>query len=146
MQEKRGRKSAASLGVVTTLPERPRPPACLHDEEAEIWNQVVGAHLGSWLGRDAIPLLVQYCRHVVRADRIAQSIHNYEMKDKSDEGFDLDRWKTLLAIQEKESRAITSLARALRITHQAKYRADSADARPTPTNPPWECEPRGKDT
>lgn len=138
MAEKRGRKSTADLSVVSVLPDRPKPPSELADEEAEVWGQIVGSRPGDWLGRDAAPLLVQYCRHIVRARRAAQLIGQLETSDDADE-FSVATWKDLLVIQERETRAMLACARSLRITHQAQYRADSVAAnKSTKAKRPWE--------
>lgn len=131
----RGKKSAEALSVVTVLPERPRPPAELNGQERDIWNAVVNSHQGGWITKDAYPVLIQYARHAVRALRIAQLIQQEEDAD----DFNPDRWAKLLDLQNRESKTILALARAMRLTHQSRYRADSSKARPQSGAPrPWD--------
>ncbi len=131
----RGRKSAASMSVVTAMPARPNPSKYLVGEERVIWSQVVGSHPGGWITKDAMPVLVQYCKHVVRSLRVSQLIEELEQSEE----FEVDRWSKLLDIQEKQTRTILACARSMRITHQARIRADSAQARPDPNRrKPWE--------
>jgi hypothetical protein len=69
----RGRKSAASLSIVSVLGnERPAPPEDLTDEEAKEWRAIVGRMPADWFTRENFPLLVEYCRHVVRARDLAR--------------------------------------------------------------------------
>lgn len=131
----RGKKSAEALSVVTVLPERPRPPAELNGQERDIWDAVVNSHPGGWITKDAYPVLVQYARHTIRALRLAQLIQQEEDAD----DFNVDRWQALLAEQRRESATILALARSMRLTHQSRYRADSAKARPQDGGRrPWE--------
>lgn len=131
----RGKKSAEALSVVTVMPERPRPPAELNGQERDVWNATVNAHPGGWIARDSFPILIQYCRHTVRALRIAQLIQQEEDED----DFNPDRWAKLLDLQNRETKTILALARSMRLTHQSRIRADSAKARPHEGGPrPWE--------
>ena len=106
----RGPRSASSLsvigpsGVVST--ERPRPPAELTAEQAEVWRAICNEHPAEWLTRGAFPLLVQYSRHVVSARRLAQLIERCEQAEE----FDAAEHARLLRLQETETRAISSLA------------------------------------
>lgn len=137
MARQRGRKSVAAqaIGQVVTLPERPRAPTELNDEEVSVWDQVVGAHPGDWISRDQVPLLIQYVRHVVGARRVAQLITQHE----AGEQFDTGAYLKLLTAQQTESKQIVLLARSMRITNQSRYVPHAGGARPSPQNPkPWE--------
>lgn len=102
--KQRGRKSKAQLSVPEIKPkERPEPPECLTEEEAEEWRAIVGRMPADWFQREHYPALENLCRHAV-ASRMA-------------EGSDLAR----------ESRAVLACMRALRLTHQAQYDAAKAD-------------------
>ncbi len=60
----RGRKSAAELGVIQGIPERPDAPDELTPEQAEEWRAVVDRMPVDWFRREIWPLLCAYCRHV----------------------------------------------------------------------------------
>jgi hypothetical protein len=47
----RGRKSAAALGVIHGIPQRPEPPDELTPEQAEEWREIVGRMPVDWFGR-----------------------------------------------------------------------------------------------
>src|SRR3954451_18956821 len=125
----RGRKSAASLTVatVTGLPgQRPQPPDELTDEQAEVWRAVVATKPADWFQPDTHPLLTQYCRHTVAARVLARQIDGMDPACLADED-QLRRYEKLLAMRERESRAINALARGMRLTQQSRYDAAKAD-------------------
>lgn len=130
----RGRASAASLEVAKTSTERvarPDAPYDLTDEQAEEWWAVVNRLPADWFPRETHGVLSQYCRHVVAARRVAQLVAAEEAGE-----FDLARYDQLLKMQEREGRALSSLATRLRITQQATL---SEKARkPTQGKKPWE--------
>lgn len=86
------------------------------------------------------PILASYCRHILRAENLANQIR--ELTSDEFEIADLDK---LLAMAERETRAMTACARAMRITHQAQIQPRDAGsaAGGAPLGPrPWE---RGHD-
>jgi chaperone required for assembly of F1-ATPase len=133
----RGRKSAASTEIVIAssveVVHRPLPPNELTPEQTEEWRAVVDRMPADWFPRETHGLLVQYCRHVVAARRIAQLINKTERA----KAFDVDVYDKLLKMQEREGRAISSLATRMRITQQATVRAESA-RKPEQLAAPWE--------
>jgi hypothetical protein len=138
----RGRVSAASLEVATAKPletvQRPDAPYDLTDEQSEEWWAVVNRLPADWFPRETHGVLAQYCRHVVAARRVAQLVRAAETE--VDEGgeavLDLNRYDQLLKMQEREGRALSSLATRLRITQQATM---SEKARkPSQAKRPWE--------
>lgn len=116
----RGRKSAAaqevvlSPGPVETI-ERPDAPYDLTDEQAEEWWAIVNRLPADWFPRETHSLLAQYCRHVVAARRVAKLIGSAEGQDE----IDIPQLDTLYKMQEREGRAMSSLATRMRITQQA---------------------------
>jgi len=116
---KRGRKSAASLEIVSPVAveavERPDAPYDLTDEQAAEWWAVVNRLPADWFPRETHALLTEYCRHVVKSRRIAQLIADAE----SAEEVDIDTLDKLYKMAERESRAISSLATRMRISQQA---------------------------
>lgn len=137
----RGRKSAASLSVVTngSVIERPVAPDDLNDEMKAEWIAVVNRMPADWFTRETHSILAQYCRHVVAANRVAQLIQQWE----NDDGFDIGDYDRLLKMQEREGRAISALATRMRLTHQAKYdtlKANTASKKSKAGLKPWEKE------
>lgn len=122
----RGRKSGASLEVVKTASvmavDRPAAPDDLTDEQAQEWDAVVCRMPADWFPRETHGLLAQYCRHVVSARRVGQMIEDLMKGGNSDDWVaDYDR---LLKMQEREGRAISSLATRMRISQQSQYHKD----------------------
>lgn len=117
--KQRGRPSAASLEIVpaSAIEATPRqsPSHDLTDEEVEVWVSVVNTEPADWFSASVRPLLAQYSRHVIHARRIAELLE----KATSDPKLSVVDYDRLLKMQERESRAITSIATKLRITPQA---------------------------
>lgn len=134
---KRGRKSAASLEVATIsavdTPPRQRPPHELTDEETEVWAAVVSSEAADWFTPATVPLLAQYCRHVVQAKRVAELIE----RATGDPQLDFRDYDKLLAMQERESRAIASLATKLRVAQQSTTN-HRGNRKPSQARKPWE--------
>lgn len=116
--KQRGRVSATSLETLTSpiqVVPRQAAPHDLNDEETEVWVRVIGVHPADWFDASNSPLLVQYCRHVVHARRLAELIEK-AMSDKDTSVVDYDR---LLKMQDRESKAIAGLATKMRISQQS---------------------------
>ena len=124
----RGRKSSAALSTVVIDAGRQMPalpPAELTDAQAVVWRDVIGSLPGGWLTQAAHPILVAFCRHVCRARMLERQIARLEPEwTRLDSG--LERLDRLLAVAERETRAITACARALRLTPQAQMHPRSA--------------------
>jgi hypothetical protein len=127
----RGKKSAAELSVVKLeggkVIQRPKPPASLTNEQSFEWRRIVDSLPADWFTSETHNLLEQYCRHVVAARHVAQLILSVEEKstdeklDECDRCIDVDEYDKLLKMQEREGRAISSLATRMRMTQQATY-------------------------
>lgn len=140
----RGRKSAASLAVaqVASISSDSRLQAPLHitDAERAVWLEVVNDQPASAFTITHGPLLEQYCRHIVQARILADEIMNFDRAWLADDD-GLKRYDRLLAMQEREGRAASSLATRLRITRQATDHpttAGRAQARQAKARKPWE--------
>lgn len=135
---KRGRKSAASLLIAGPKPveivERQKAPHDLTDEECEIWVAVVSAEPADWFSPSTAPILAQYCRHVVHARRIAELLE----RATSDRDLTVTDYDRLLKMQERESRAIASLATKMRVTQQSTTN-HRGNKRPNVSRKPWEA-------
>lgn len=133
---KRGRISAAALEIQARpieVVERLRAPHDLNDEETEVWAAVVDSEPADWFSAATVPILAQYCRHVVQARRIAEMIEQAT----ADPELPLSAYDRLLKIQERESRAIASLATKMRITQQATTN-HRGNKQKTAARKPWE--------
>lgn len=134
----RGPKSAAQLAIVgtTELVPRPNPPSELTDEQAEEWIAVTSRMPADWFPRETHGLLAQYCRHVVAARRVAQLVAAAEAEDE----FDLARYDVLLKMQEREGRALSSLATRMRLTQQSVHDREKGKGKPKPEKKPWQSD------
>lgn len=148
----RGRTSRSALallssstdGKVETI-ERPDAAYDLTDEEADVWRAVVAGESADWFRPSQLPLLSQYCRHVVSSRKVAQMVRTVEAevaKQAAEEGSSaaivsaiksIDR---LMKMQERESRAIASLATKMRLSQQSTY--DKSKKKQTLGKRPWE--------
>lgn len=135
---KPGRKSAAALSVVSNSPisaiERPLPPAELTAEQKREWVDVVNRLPADWFPRETWALLAQYCRHVVAARHVAQLLERVESLDE----VEVDQYDRLLKMQEREGRAISSLATRMRMSQQSTYDKQRGKGKQSITKKPWE--------
>jgi hypothetical protein len=134
----RGRVSSAELSViqggqVVTI-RRPLPPEELTEEQASEWQAVVGRLPAEWFPRETHGMLAQYCRHVVAARRVAQLIASVEEAP----DLDVENYDRLLKMQEREGRAMSSLATRMRISQQATF--DKEKKKPLLGRRPWKTE------
>ena len=122
--ESRGRKSAASLATVQqngiTAIQRPLAPDELSDEQAREWRSVVNRMPADWFPRETHAMLIQYCRHVVSARRVSELIESLVSGETESEKW-IDDYDKLLKMQEREGRAMSSLATRMRISQHAQY-------------------------
>ena len=117
----RGRQSQAALTVIAesgieTIP-RPHPPAEFSEEQAKEWNEIVNRLPADWFPRETLPLLEQYCRHVISARKVEQLVTQAEQA----ETLDVVHYDRLLKMRERESRIISSLGTRMRITQHSQY-------------------------
>lgn len=136
--KKRGRKSGASLAIASPIDaiqiiDRQKAPHELTDEEVEVWVSVTSSEAADWFTPGNTPLLTQYCRHVVRARHLAEMIDR-ATSSKDLEIADYDR---LLKMQERESRAISTLATKMRISQQSLTN-HRGNKKPSALRKPWE--------
>jgi len=117
----RGKKSSAAASVVPIQGgksiARPIAPPDLTDVQAEEWDRIIGSLPADWFPPETHNLLSQYCRHSIAARNIGQLISNMEGL----EAIEIDEYDKLLKMQEREGRAMSSLATRMRMTQQATY-------------------------
>lgn len=94
---------------------RQKPPPELIDEEVEVWAAIVGNEPADWFSPSTVPLLAQYCRHIVQAKRVAELIE----RATGDRDLSVTDYERLLRMQANESRAIAQLATKMRISQQS---------------------------
>ena len=132
MANQRGRQSAATqIGPVAASIERPAPPDDLTADQAAEWMAVVGRLKPDWFGRETHALLAQYCRHVVAARKVARMLA--ELPESC-----VDDYDKLLKMQEREGRAMSSLATRLRLTPQSTYDPKKTKGAGTGRDKPWQ--------
>jgi hypothetical protein len=112
---------------------RQRAPHDLTDEETEVWASVVNTEAADWFSPSTVPLLAQYCRHVVSSRRIAELIE----KATSDPELSIVDYNRLLKMQRSESEAIAMLATKMRIAQQSttNHRGNKTSSA---SRKPWE--------
>jgi hypothetical protein len=120
-------------------------PEDLTKEETTLWNKIVATEPPDRFNEVTKLLLAQYCRHISAARHTADLIKECRAEIeklftepsglahiKSPEFKALDR---LLKMQERESRAMASLATKLRITQQTTI---NKRGNRTERRPPWQ--------
>lgn len=119
----RGRQASTSLSVVSRVEidavRRPAPPADFSDEMAEEWWKIVNRLPVDWFPAETLPLLTQYCTHIIRARTLREAVARIE----NSQPFELDSFITLTNLEEKHTRSIASLATRMRISQQATHDA-----------------------
>lgn len=141
----RGRRSQADLMTMAQVAPvsgeaRLVAPAHITDAEQCVWMEVVNDQPASAFSPTHGPLLEQYCRHIVQARLLADEIMNFDRAWLADDD-GLKRYDRLLAMQEREGRAASSLATRLRITRQATTDPKTvgrANGRQARSKKPWE--------
>lgn len=132
----RGRKAAAALTLLDPGKleafQRPAPTAGLTEEQADVWRSVVNRLPADWFPAETWPLLEQYCRHVVRARRLATLLDQAERSEQ----FDAKEYRDLAAAEVVQSNAISSLATRMRISQAATY--DKSKKKAVVPAKPWE--------
>jgi hypothetical protein len=90
--------------------------------EAAEWRAIVDRLPATWFPRETHPLLVQFCRHVCQARRLATMIKAAELA----EPFDAKEFGALLSAEARQSAVIASLAGKMRLTPSSRLRAENA--------------------
>lgn len=136
--KQRGRPPSAALSITAVLDrvDRIKPPHDLSDEECEVWAAVVNDQAADWFSATTAPLLAQYCRHTVQCRRIAELLE----RATSDPELKLSNYNRLLAMQDRESRAMTFMATKMRLTQQStlNHNAQRVGNKSGPSRKPWE--------
>jgi hypothetical protein len=125
--DQRGRKSGAQLTDTARFPvSRIEAPGELTEPLALIWYEIVASQHADFVNSGNAPLLAALCRHVQEERRLGDTIDNFKTEClETEDG--LKRYDLLTKNHDRQSKAIISLARQLRLTNQSRYRADKAD-------------------
>lgn len=116
------------------IPRQP-PPADLSAFEAELWMKVVNTRPADYFTADTLPLLRSYVRHCYQAakidDELAKVIDQPFLSVAANENngtpvYTGELFDRLTKMRDRESRAITALARSMRLTHQAQMHQKTA--------------------
>jgi hypothetical protein len=130
--KQRGRKPANLVAPrpIEVCPRQPLPPE-LAGDEAELYLDIVNTEEGGWFTRGNLPLLIQYCRHVIQARRLAELIDACVGRRETE----LPDYLSLLAAQARESSMIATLGQKMRLSQSA---ARNDRGHPRPVSVPWE--------
>jgi hypothetical protein len=113
---KPGRKSEASLEVAQMAPivARPEPPDRLKAAEAAVWRRIVECESPGFIKASQFGMLATYC---VLEAKTEQPVETAELI--------------------KISHEMGSIARALRLTNQSRYRPEAAERKSGAGARPW---------
>ena len=87
---------------MSRLVDREKPPRGLTAQEAEIWIAVVNDQPADWFSPTTVPLLAQYCRHTINAQRIAALINKQAAAES------IDKYEQLLRMADPGCRSTRS--------------------------------------
>jgi hypothetical protein len=139
--EGRGRRSVASLAVITSIPgQRPEPPESLAQAEADVWRAIAATKPHDWWSADTFPLLEEYCRAAISANDVAKELAKFTKIPARGERF--RRYLALRKLQDQTARLLASLATKMRLSQQSRYGARGAstahDRSGQGATKPWE--------
>lgn len=120
-----GRKSTAALSlVVGSIDGRPKPPADLSDEQAEIWERTVSSEGMDTFKTSALQqILAEYCRHVDTASRLSKQVDRATSEGSN---MTMQEVEILLRCRDRETKALADKATKLRLTNQSRYTPGAA--------------------
>ncbi|MEM1344347.1 MAG: hypothetical protein AAGI34_07170 [Pseudomonadota bacterium] len=128
--------STPAVETVTAI-QRPEPPLDLNEMETDVWIAVVNDAPANWWNAATLPMLAQYCRHVVGASRISILIDQAYAAEE----IDLGLIKELTNLQSKHTASIKACLASMRLSQQSSYSARGAagaKARHTTVERPWQ--------
>lgn len=124
--EQRGRKSTEGMVVIAPEHRRPSSPSCLTTEQSTEWDAIVGRMPADWFTRETHALLVAYLEHWSEARNLSVILRNFNGDITEQEG--IRQYDKLLLMRDRETKGMVSIARAMRMTQQAKYNAITASS------------------
>jgi hypothetical protein len=118
-----------SLRPVEVLARLP-PPSSLSGDEREEFLAIINSAEGGWFSRGSLPLLVQLCRHICSARKLAALI------DACDPAADWGYYRELLVQQRGESAILAALSVKTRLAPTTARATEGSPPRIHPA--PWE--------
>jgi hypothetical protein len=128
----------AILPILEPVPI-PDPPPGLTAEQAALWKTILCSKPPDWFDQSNLPLLTALVRHITTYERLCEQIERYGVEDIEQ----IDTVNKLLAMRDREGKAMASMATKLRLTIQSKYepeRAKNIALRGGRMPQPWEDE------
>ena len=127
------RSAAAAIADLMPLPiQRPNPPPGLTTEEAIEWRAIVDRMPAGWFLRETLPMLEQYCHHIIVAREIAFAINELRVSGQGK----TDACHKLIGMQAEQTKMLVSLATKMRLTQQSTY--EKRKKKPIELKKPWE--------
>ena len=121
-----------------SVPLSSNAPCELVDEETIVWRDVVEAMPADHFIPANYHLLVQYCRHVVEARRIEQTIKEYRDLRKAKAGRSEFNYSTFFALQEAN---LSQIANGLYVVaRDASYPTSELPAEPASSKTQSACQ------
>ena len=114
-------------------------PTGLSLAERAVWLRSVNGKPSDYFGSEHVAMLVDYCRLVCRLDVIDQQLREFQPEWMATED-GLKRYEKLANLGARLSGAAHTLARGMRLTHQAVNRADKVQTKPAGRI--WQREPK----
>lgn len=105
----RGRKSKTDLAIAAAVPDRvdrPDPPVGMTDEQKFEWMLIVNDSMADRFSQEQLPMLEAYCRHRVALRHVGELVKQAEQEEE----IDVSQYDKVLKMQERESRALASIA------------------------------------
>jgi len=136
--KQRGRESAARLATVTALPlvARIQPPKGLCKDEKALFVRVVDSKPADWFTAGDEPVLLEYCRNVVRAKQLDSALKKYKTVPT---GLRYKIYSDIVKDACRVAGVVRALAAALRLTQQSRYTPQgAATATKKVQRKPWE--------
>ena len=137
----RGRKSSAALSIAAGRFDcRPSAPLELTVAQRAVWTRIVSDEAMDVFKTAALQqMLKDYCRHVCTAEMLSNEIDRTPvewLRGKEE----LRLFDKLLAMRDRETKAIADKATKLRLTNQSRYtpRAASTAAQSAGLPRPWD--------
>ena len=143
----RGRPSVESHTAALFPGARPKPPDELQPDEAFEWNRIVDRMPPDWFTAETHPVLIQYCRHICTARRVAAQLAQVEATFVLDEkGISIrpkgwfDEYREMVRLNNQTAMVVGNLATKMRLTPQSRYDSKIASDGATKTTGqpvPW---------
>ena len=117
--------------------DRPKAPDELQPDEAAEWNRIVDRLPTDWFPAETHPILIQLCRQICTARRIAANLAAVENEPRDENGWRLkgwgERYREQVRLQNQTSMVIANLSVKLRLTKSSQTDSKTANTGATRT-------------